>query len=67
MNHVREPMGKTKKETVAKYHREHLKRYTVNLRRDDDADLIEYIEGSNIPVSELFRQAFLLYMRRGNQ
>lgn len=60
-------MSRPKNETVAKYHKEHFKRYTLNLRNDDDAALLEYIESSEIPVSELFRQAFIHYMRGNDQ
>lgn len=55
-------MGKAKNETVAKYHREHFNTYSLNFRRDEDADLLEFIDNSEVPVSEIFRQAFRLYM-----
>lgn len=55
-------MGRPKNETVAKYHKEHLKRYCLMFRRDEDADLIDYITDSDIQVSELFRLAMRMYM-----
>lgn len=55
-------MGKAKNETVAKYHKEHLKRYCLMLRKDDDEHLINYIAESDIQVSELFRRALRMYM-----
>ena len=56
-------MGKAKPETVAKYHQEHLKRYCLMLRKDEDESLIDYIMDSDIQVSELFRKAMRMYMK----
>ena len=55
-------MGKAKNETVAKYHAEHFKTYRLSLRKDTDAELLEYIQKSDIPVTELFRSALRMYM-----
>lgn len=56
-------MGKAKNETVMKYHKEYLRTYYLMLRRDSDAELLKYIEESDLKPSELFRLAVRRYMK----
>lgn len=55
-------MGRPKNETVAKYHKEHLKRYHLMFRRDEDETLLEYIAECGMSPTELMRQAMRAYM-----
>lgn len=55
-------MSRPKNETVAKYHKEHLKRYHLMFRRDEDEQLLNCISESDLQVSELFRRAMRMYM-----
>ena len=60
-------MSRPKDETVAKYRKAHIQRYRLMFRRDEDAELIEYVEQSELSTSELFRRAMRLYMEKGVQ
>ena len=57
-------MGNNKKETVARYHREHYDQYRIMFRKEEDAALLKYIEESESSASEILKQAMKLYMEK---
>lgn len=56
-------MGKAKPETVAKYHKEHLRKFCVMFRRDEDEAILEYLEQCGERPSDVLRKAMRMYMK----
>lgn len=50
-----------------RWDKEHLKRYVISLRIEDDAELIEYIEANKnkVGTTELFRSALIHQINEG--
>lgn len=50
-------IGKTSSAAKNRWNRDNYKRYTINLRKDEDKELIEYVEKNKekIGVTEIFR------------
>lgn len=59
-------MGKTSSEVKNRWNAKTYKRYTLSLRREEDAELISYIDEQatkGLKVSELVRESLELYRK----
>jgi len=62
--HQREYAKNTNYQASRKWNKENYKTYTISLRRDRDAEIIDYIEGekqSGKSITELFRDMFKVF------